>query len=67
MSPDDAARIGGMDRQTYRQRNLVERIFNKLKHFRRIATRFDKVAQNFLAAVSLASVRLWTRAYGSTP
>jgi transposase len=55
-----------VDRKTYRQRNLVERFFNKLKHFRRIATRFDKLARNFLAAVSLASVRLWTRAYEST-
>lgn len=50
----------------YRHRNLVERFFNKLKHFRRIATRFDKLARNFLAAVSLASARLWTRAYEST-
>ena len=47
----------------YRQRNLVERYFNKLKHFRRIATRFEKLARNFLAAVALASARLWTRAY----
>ncbi len=50
----------------YRKRNLVERFFNKLKHFRRIATRFDKLARNFLAAVALASIRLWTRAYEST-
>src|SRR3546814_15477589 len=38
----------------YRQRNLVERFFCKLKHFRRVATRFDKLASNFLAAVLLA-------------
>jgi transposase len=50
----------------YRRRNLVERFFNKLKHFRRIATRFDKLARNFLAAVALASVRLWARSYEST-
>jgi transposase len=37
----------------YRERNLVERFFNKLKHFRGIATRYDKTAQNFLAAVQL--------------
>lgn len=55
-----------VDRELYRQRNLVERFFNKLKHFRRIATRFDKLARNFLAAVLLASARLWTRAYEST-
>jgi putative transposase len=39
----------------YRERNLVERFFNKLKHFRAIATRYDKLARNFLAAVQLAS------------
>ena len=54
-----------VDHALYRQRNLIERFFNKLKHFRRIATRFDKLARNFLAAVALASVRLWTRAYES--
>ncbi len=53
-------------RSIYRQRNLVERYFNKLKHFRRCATRFDKLARNFLAAVALASTRLWTRSYEST-
>jgi transposase len=37
----------------YRERNLVERFFNILKHFRAIATRYDKLARNFLAAVHL--------------
>ena len=55
-----------VDPAIYRQRNQVERFFCKLKHFRRIATRFDKLARNFLAAVLLASTRLWTRAYEST-
>ncbi len=55
-----------IDPAIYRQRNRVERFFNKLKHFRRIATRFDKLARNFLAAVALAAVRIWTRAYEST-
>ena len=55
-----------VDLQRYRQRNLVERFFNKLKHFRCIATRFDKLARNFLVAVALASARLWTRSYEST-
>lgn len=50
----------------YRERNLVERFFSKLKHFRRIATRYDKLAANFLAMVQLASMRLWLRAYEST-
>lgn len=49
----------------YRQRNLVERFFSKLKHFRKIANRYDKLAENFLA-VQLASMRLWLRAYEST-
>jgi transposase len=50
----------------YGRRNLVERFFNKLKHFHRIATRYDKLAENFLAAVKLACIRLWPRAYEST-
>ena len=45
----------------YRYRNLVERFFNKLKHFRAIATRYDKRADNYLAGVKLASVRIWMR------
>ena len=55
-----------VDPGLYRQRNLIERFFCKLKHFRRIATRFDKLASNFLAAVLIASTRLWLRAYEST-
>jgi len=46
----------------YRYRNLVERFFNKLKHFRAIATRYDKDPDNYLAFVKLASVRIWIRA-----
>jgi transposase len=37
----------------YRYRNLVERFFNKLKHFRAVATRYDKTAENYLASVKL--------------
>ena len=55
-----------IDHEIYRQRNLVERFFCKLKHFRRIATRFEKSARNFLAAVMIASTRLWMRTYEST-
>lgn len=50
----------------YRQRNLVERFFSKLKNYRGIATRYDKNPENFLAAAKLASVRIWLRAYEST-
>jgi transposase len=56
-----------VDPQLYRQRNLVERYFCNLKQFRRIATRFEKLARNFLAAIALASTRLWLRAIESTP
>jgi len=44
-----------------RARNLIERFFSKIKHCRRVATRYDKLAANDLAFVQLASVRLWLR------
>jgi len=47
------------DRTAYRQRNLIERMFSRLKDFRRIATRYDKLAQNFAAAVALAAIVTW--------
>jgi transposase len=50
----------------YKARNLVERFFNKIKHFRRIATRYDKLAANYMAMIKLASIRIWLRAYEST-
>ena len=50
----------------YRQRNLVERFFNKLKQFRRIATRYDKLGATFLAFIQLASVRIFLRSIEST-
>ena len=53
-------------KRLYRERNLIERFFSKLKHFRRIATRYDKLAANYLAMIQLASMRLWLRAYEST-
>jgi transposase len=49
----------------YRYRNLVERFFNKLKHFRAVATRYEKHASNYLALVKLAATRIWLRAYES--
>ena len=45
-----------------RARNLVERFFNKIKQCRRVATRYDKLAANYLAFIQLASIRLWLRA-----
>ena len=53
--------------ELYRRRSLIERFFCKLKQFRRIATRFDKLARNYLAAAALAASRLWLRALESTP
>jgi transposase len=46
---------------TYKLRNRIERFFNKLKHFRRIATRYDRRASYFLAALHLASAMIWMR------
>ena len=46
----------------YRKRNAVERFFNKIKHYRGVATRYDKRADNYLAGVKLASARIWMRA-----
>src|SRR6202007_980752 len=51
----------------YRARNLVERFFNKIKQCRRVATRYDKLAANYLAFIKLASIRIWLRANESTP
>ena len=45
----------------YRARNLVERFFNKIKQCRRIATRYDRLAANYLAFIKLASIRIWLR------
>ena len=53
-------------KRLYRERNLIERFFNKLKHFRRVATRYEKLAANYLAMLKLAATRLWLRAYEST-
>ena len=50
-----------VERRIYRQRNLVERFFNKLKHFRAVATRFEKHDANYLALVKLAASRIWMR------
>lgn len=49
------------DRLAYRLRNRIERFFNKLKHFRHIATRYDRRAAHFLAALHLASAMIWMR------
>ena len=53
-------------RTLYKARNRIERLFNKLKQFRRVATRYDKLAATFTAMIKLACVRLWLRGYKST-
>jgi transposase len=47
------------DRKAYRTRNLIERMFCRLKDFRRVATRYDKRADTFLSAVYLAAILTW--------
>ena len=47
------------DAVAYRQRNLIERMFGRIKDFRRIATRYDKLARNFLSAVLIAAIVIW--------
>ena len=52
-------RGGPFDRSGYRERNLVERLINRLKRFRRVATRYEKRAANYLAMVTLAAILIW--------
>ena len=47
------------DKQRYKNRNLVERFFCRIKQFRRIATRYDKLAQRFASFVALAAAIIW--------
>ena len=49
------------NRVAYKERNLVERCFNKLKHFRRVATRYDRLDCHYLALLHLASTMIWLR------
>lgn len=50
---------GAFDREIYRQRNRVERLFNRLKQYRRIATRYDKLVTSYHAMLTLAAIMLW--------
>ena len=45
----------------YKLRNRIERCFNKLKHFRRFATRYDRRADLYLAFLHIAAIMLWMR------
>lgn len=49
------------DAELYKERNLIERFFNKLKQFRRVATRYDKLLANFMGFVKIAAIAIWLR------
>lgn len=49
------------DEALYEERNRIERFFNKLKHFRRVATRYDKLLANYMGFVKLAAIAIWLR------
>lgn len=61
--PDNPSRTfkHKLDKHLYAQRHLVECCFSKLKQFRRVATRYEKTARNYLAIVTLAAIVLWLR------
>ncbi|VEA68200.1 Transposase and inactivated derivatives [Serratia rubidaea] len=60
MASDGRAKL---DRDAFRNRNVVERCFGRLKEYRRIATRYDKTARNYLAMVKLGCIRLFYNGY----
>ena len=49
------------DKELYKKRNVVERLIGKLKEFRRIATRYDKLAESFRSFVIIGFIRIWTK------
>jgi transposase len=61
--PCNLSRTGKLplDKDRYKQRHLVEYCINKLKHFRRIATRYEKTTRNFLAMITVVAILLWLR------
>ncbi len=58
---NDRDRWGKFDKRAYRRRNVIERCIGKLKEFRRIATRYDKLAEAYLAMVNVAVIVLYLR------
>ena len=59
-------RTGPFDKVLYRLRNRVERLINRLKQFRRIATRYEKKAENYMAMLHIGSILLWLN-FANTP
>ena len=49
------------DVELYKERNLVERFFNRIKHYRRVATRYEKSVQNYVSFLHVASIMVWLR------
>ena len=56
----------GFDREAYRARNRVERLFNRLKQYRRIATRYEKRAETYLAMLHIGAIMLWLEPFADT-
>jgi transposase len=52
-------RGGTFDREIYRSRNRIERLINRLKQYRRVATRYEKRAENYQAMLTIAAIMLW--------
>jgi transposase len=68
--PAGGARGGrppAFDRERYRQRNQVERLMNRRKQFRAVATRFDKLAIRYQATITVADILIWLRARPDQP
>jgi len=55
----DERRSGPFDQEVYRRRNVIERLINRLKQFRRVATRYEKRAENYEAMLTIAAIALW--------
>ena len=47
------------DKEVYKERNLIERLFQKLKNFRRVATRYERLARNYMGMLQIAAVMIW--------
>ncbi len=56
---NEKRRAGSFDKEAYRERNVVERTINRLKQFRRVATRYEKRAVNYRAMLTIAAIVLW--------
>jgi transposase len=54
------------DHEAYQRRNLIERCVNRLKQFRRIATRYEKTARAYLSMLCIAAARLWIKTVNTT-